>query len=216
MANYWYWYWNRHLQAVVLPELKKLYEFQEQHVVPILELRGNQGSAQAEPSVHQVPVTFYSDSPAVIERLRKDTVIEQFELMQALAVYTNATCEALYLEASRFLLLLHRKEILSVGEEHSDSLPVLGDLSNVFAEQGVNLKQLEGFEAYDLLRVIAHYHGHVRGDSGEELRQRRPNWVNLSPTGWGMALIQPAEVKPLYENLCKFLVQVIEALHQSW
>lgn len=35
-------YWDRHLRAVVLPGLKKLYEFYEQHIVPAMGRPGGQ------------------------------------------------------------------------------------------------------------------------------------------------------------------------------
>lgn len=152
------------------------------------------------------------------EDLRTDGVMEECELVQTLAVYTNATCEALYLEASRFLLLLHRKEGVSTGEEQRTALPVLGDLPGAFAAQGIDLTRLEGFDAYDLLRIILHCQGHIPGDTGEalqELQRRRPYQATPSPAGRGTAFIQPAEVKQLYEDLCKFLHHVIEALHLS-
>jgi len=215
MANYWYWYWNRHLNAVVLPALKKLCEFHEEQVVPAMELRSDAVPASAEPPDHLVPTNSYADSVAVIERLRADVVIEQFGLVPALAVYTNAICEALYLEVSKFLLLLHRKEVLSITEEESSPLPALGDLPSAFAGHGVDLTRLEGFEAYDLLRLVAHYHEHIPGDVGEELQRRRPEWVNPNPLGRGIVLIKPSDVRRLYEDLRRFLRHVVEALHPT-
>lgn len=146
MANYWYWYWHRHLHAVVLPELKRLYEFQEHQVVPAMARRVDRVPAPAEPT-NEVSTAPYADAAAVIERLRGDAVVEQFGLVSAVTVYTNATCGALYLEASKFLLLLHRKEILSVPEDDRSALPALGDLPSAFAACGVDLKRLNGFEA---------------------------------------------------------------------
>ncbi len=212
MADYWYCYWHRHLHAVVLPGLKKLYEFQKHQVVPAMARQIDGVPAKAEPTddVSRAP---YADAASVIERLRGDAVVEQFGLVSAVAVYTNATCEALYLEASKFLLLLHRKEVLSVSEDDRSALPALGDLPSAFAAHGVDLKQLDGFEAYDLLRLVAHYHEHMPGDAGKQLQRRRPEWVNPNPLGWGIVLIKPLEVTRLYEGLCRFLGQVVEALH---
>jgi hypothetical protein len=148
-----------------------------------------------------------------MERLRADAVIEQFGMTSALAVYTHATCKALYLEASKFLLLLHRKEILSISEEDRSSLPALGDLSSAFAAHGVDLKRLDGFEAYDLLRLVADHHERVPGDAGGALQRSRPEWVNRGPLGWGVVMIEPSEMTRLYEGLRRFLGQVVEALH---
>ena len=101
-----------------------------------------------------------------------------------------------------------------VGEEDRAPLPVVGEPPSAFLEKGLNLRPVAGFEAYDLLRLVVHYHGHVPGDSGEELQRTRPEWVHPSALGWGIVLVTPPDVKQLYKDLCSFLEHVVEALHQ--
>lgn len=215
MANYWYGYWNRYLHAMVLPALRGLYEFQERQVVPAMGLRREHAvPPEAELPGQQRPTSVYSDSSAVVEQLREDASLERGEQTQALAVYTSATCQALYLEASRFLLLLYHKEIAFTNGNGHAPVPPFGDLSELFAERRVPLKQLEGFEAYDLLRVIAQYHGDPSGHLGGELRRGRPGWVSRRPASCTDVLIEPTEVKWLHEGLCRFLGQAVEILQQ--
>ena len=214
MANYWYWSWHRQFKTGVLPALKKIYELYAQQVVPALELGRQEGAGQAESSDPDAALHPYADSAAMIRGLREEATTEQSGLTQALAVYTRATCEALYLEATRFLVRLYRREMVLVGEGDRAPLSVVGEPPSVFLEKGLNLRPVAGFKAYQLLRLVAHYHGYVPGDSGEELRRTRPEWVHRSALGSGIVLVTPPDVKHLYEDLCRFLERVVEALHQ--
>jgi len=200
---------------MVLPTLRGFYEFQERQVVPAMRRRRDETKPlEADlPEPHR-STNAYVDSSAVVEQLREDAALERGEQTQALAVYTSATCQALYLEASQFLLLLYHKEVAFTNGNGHAPVPPFGDLSALFAKRGVPLKQLEGFEAYDLLRVIAQYHGDPSGHLSEELRQRRPGWVSPRPAGCGGVLIASTEIKQLYEGLCRFLGQTVAILQQ--
>ncbi len=197
MANYWYWSWNRRLEAAVLPALKKIYQVYARQVVPALESGRRQGVERAESSNPKTMRHPHVDSTAVMRGLREEATAEQVDFTQALAVYTRATCEALYLEATRFLVRLYRREIAFVGQE-----------ARVFLEKGLNLRQVVGFQAYERLRSAARNHGYVPKPSLEELRGRQRGWM------YPAALSTPADVKRLYEDLCSFLHHVVEALHQ--
>lgn len=208
-----YWFWENTLNEDVLPALRRIYEFHVQQIVPALKQIMDETPGRVDQRYRDSGGYANEDAG---EQGWEDAVEEQLDWRDTLRVYSAATCEALYYVAAKFILLLYRREIISVQDERATPPPRnLGELPRLFLEKGIDLKRIGGYERYELLRLVSNCHKHVHGESCQELERVRPDLVRPNLIGLDVAMLEPDQIKDIYEGIVTFLKGVIDCLNDS-
>lgn len=171
-------YWAYQIKANFIPGIDFFSRCLEGKIVPAFDSIDNEADevereAFENPSEYIDPENY---DPANAAENAFERGLEYYEWMKGtLQGVINLFAAGLYHLFEQQLLLFHRQELLSIGENNNMRLLNLREAISRLLTHGINIENFESWLKIDELRLVANTVKHADGSSAQDLKSRRPD-----------------------------------------